>query len=227
MEVFAATRFIVTGGFAFANIRRLPTLELLRSPSMRLRVRCPVSARLLFFLALLGCSAAAPPTTVVETLDPRDLYPLSLHNGWSYDVDTGAPPVTLGITRVESVNGDRVEVRTGDTLVHYELSPDGIRVPPDDVWLVRAPLRVGATWPAPGGRTATLVALDARADTAAGEFTDCTEVNERGGKLDLEVRTIYCVGVGPVIVTSTLRSNISERSITVTATLRGYRVQPR
>ena len=194
---------------------------------MTFRDGCAASAVVLYVLGQLGCSAAAPSSTGDEALDPRDLYPLVLDNAWSYDVDTGYPPTTLGITRVQSVDGDRVEVRTGDTVVQYELSSDGIRVPPEDVWLVRAPLRVGATWPARGGRTATLVAVDASAQTPAGTFGDCVEVNERGGELDLEVRTIYCPGVGPVLVASTMRSNVSERSMTVTAILRGYRINPR
>ncbi len=194
---------------------------------MKLRDRCAVYSVVLSAFAQLGCSGAAVPSAPVDAVDPLDLYPLALDNAWSYDVDTGDPPTTLGITRVQSVDGDRVEVRTGDTVVRYELSPDGIRVPPENVWLVRGPLRVGATWPAPGGRTATVIALDLSAETGAGTFGDCVEINEHGGRLDLEVRTIYCAGVGPVVVASTMRSNVSERSVTVTATLRGYRIHPR
>ena len=191
---------------------------------MQLRDRRTVCSCVLSIFAQLGCSGVALPSAPDDALDPRELYPLALDNAWSYDVDTGDPPTTLGITRVQSVDGDRVEVRTGDTIVLYELSPEGIRVPPEDVWLVRRPLRVGATWPAPGGRTATVIALDLSAETGAGRFGDCVEIHERGGSLDLEVRTIYCAGVGPVVVASTMRSNVSERSVTVTATLRGYRI---
>jgi hypothetical protein len=159
-------------------------------------------------------------------LAPIDFYPLRAGNVWSYDVDTGEPSTTLAITRVEAFDGSIAEVRTANAVTRYELLPDGIRVPPSDAWLIRVPVLQGATWPAPGGRTAELVSTDVVAETPAGRFDGCIEVREVGGKLELEVRTIYCPGVGPVTVSSTMRSNVSERALTVSARLRGYSVIP-
>jgi len=51
-------------------------------------------------------------------------------------------------------------------------------------------------------------------------------VSETGGKLELEVQTVYCASVGPVLVESTMRSNVSDRALTVSARLRGYEVSP-
>lgn len=178
-------------------------------------------------LGSFGCAAAPPPNASSDVPAPRDLYPLVIGNAWSYEVDTGNATTTLAITRVQSADGDNVEVRTGSSTIRYEVRAEGIRVPAEDVWLLRVPLRIGATWSARGGRTATLVSLDAVADTPAGAFRHCAEVLEQGGELDLEVRTTYCPGVGPVVVTSTMRSDVSERSLTVTAQLRGYEVSPR
>jgi hypothetical protein len=173
-----------------------------------------------------GCGGARVEVTDPVTFSSVDYYPLREGNAWSYDVDTGEPSTTLAITRVEAVDGDVVQVKTAKAVVRYEARPEGIRVLPGDAWLIRAPLREGATWPARGGRTATLFSMHARIETPAGRFAQCMEVVELGGKLELEVRTIYCPGVGPVSITSTMRSKVSDRTLTVSARLRGFSVRP-
>ena len=175
---------------------------------------------------LVACRAETVPESPSRGIDPRALYPLGEDNAWSYDVDTGERSTTLAVTRVESFDGRTAVVRTADTLVRYEVLPEGIRLLSEDAWLFRLPLEVGASWPAPGDRSGQWLSLDASLETAAGRFDACVEVLERGGKLDLEVRTVYCPGVGPVVVTSTMRSRVGERTLTVTARLRGYQVSP-
>lgn len=189
---------------------------------------CSVIGFLAFSLCFaIACGGRSAPSTSPSVIDPLALYPLNEGNAWSYDVDTGEPPTTLAITRVESFDGRVAEVRTASAVVRYEVRPEGIYVPVDDAWLVRAPLREGAKWPGRGGRTAELVSMHAMVETAAGRFDGCVEVLELGGKLELEVRTVYCPGVGPVAVASTMRSNVSERALTVSARLRGFTVNPR
>ena len=172
----------------------------------------------------LGCATASKSGETRDATDPHAIYPLQPGNAWSYDVDTGESSTTLAVTRVEARNGNEARVRTGDRVVRYELVREGIRILPDGVWLVRAPFVVGAEWAAPGGRSARVVSVEVAMQTPAGFFEGCLEVLETGGELDLEVRTVYCPGVGPVSVASTMRSKVSERSLTVTATLRGYEV---
>jgi hypothetical protein len=157
-------------------------------------------------------------------IEPSDLYPLQTGNAWSYDVDTGEASTTLAVSRVHAFDGHIAEVHTGRAVVRYEVLTEGIRVSPGDAWLVRAPLEVGATWSGRGGRTARLVSTDTVIETRAGTFDRCVEVLETGGKLELEVRTVYCPRVGPVSVRSTMRSNVSDRVVTVSARLRGYDV---
>jgi hypothetical protein len=201
-----------------ANMRSLPTWELLRSPRMTSSVRATAAA-LCLAAACVGNSPPRPSHTVIE---PSDLYPLQTGNAWSYDIDTGETSTTLAITRVEAFDGRIAEVHTGRAVVRYEVLAEGIRVTPGDAWLVRAPLEEGATWPGRGGRIARLISANTTAETSAGSFDRCVEVLETGGKLELEVRTVYCPGVGPVSVGSTMRSNVSDRVVTVTAQLRGY-----
>ncbi|HSN84496.1 MAG TPA: hypothetical protein VLS88_18090 [Polyangiales bacterium] len=176
------------------------------------------------FCLATACAAQNAVPQQEGAIDPLDLYPLSEGNAWSYDVDVGDGTTTLAVTRVDSFDGRIALVRNGRTVIRYEVLPEGIRVPSEDVWLIRGPLREGETWRARGGRTARLTSMHTHARAAAGSFDDCVEVSETGGKLELEVRTVYCAGVGPVFVESTMRSAVSDRFVTVSARLRGYEV---
>ncbi|MEM7138816.1 MAG: hypothetical protein AAF500_19725 [Myxococcota bacterium] len=173
----------------------------------------------------LGCAASRPSVTEPPlVIGPENLYPLKEGNAWSYDIDTGDASTTLATKRVETVHGPIVTVRSGDAAVRYEIREEGVFVLADNAWLFRAPLEEGSTWPARGGRTGRIESTVASIETAAGRFHGCLEVIETGGKLGLEVRTVYCPFVGPVAVDSTMRSDVSDRSQSVRARLRGYNV---
>jgi len=189
--------------------------------------RLRVDRRLIAAVCCLavGCAPHAVRTTLEPAILPRDLYPLGEGNAWSYDVDTGEDSTTLALSRVIAFDGREAEVRTGETVLRYEVGDEGIRIPSEDAWLLRAPLRVGATWTSRGGRTARVMSTHARASTPAGEFDACIEIVETGGELELEVVTVYCPGVGPVSIRSTMRSKVSERTLEVSARLRGYEVR--
>jgi len=181
-------------------------------------------ASVMFSCLLVACAGSEPRPSSLDSIELSEFFPLHAGNAWSYDVDTGEPSTTLGVTRVEAFDGHLAEVRTGRAMVRYELLAEGIRVPPEDVWLLRGPLEEGASWPARGGRTARIVSIDTRIETLAGKFERCIEVSETGGKLELEIRIVYCPGVGPVALDSTMRSETSDRVVTVFARLRGYEV---
>lgn len=182
---------------------------------------------LAFTCLIVACTTQKPAPEARSRVTPNELFPLREGNAWSYDVDTGEAKTTLAIVRVEAFDGHVAFVRNAESLLQYEVLAEGIRMASTDAWLIHAPLRAGATWSAPRGRTATVSSMDLRVVTAAGTFDACVEVVEVGGELELEVRTVYCPGVGPVSVKSTMRSNTSDRVLTVSAELRGYEVNPR
>ena len=173
-----------------------------------------------------GCVGRSSVPARPESVDVFDLYPLHEGNAWSYDVDTGEPSTTLAVTRVESFDGRFAEVRTASSTIRYEVRPEGIYLPSEDAWVIRSPLRAGEQWSGRGGRAARVTSTAVTLDTPAGNFRGCVEVREEGGKLELEVRTVYCPRVGPVSVTSTMRSNVSDRVLVVSALLRGFSVSP-
>ena len=179
-------------------------------------------------LVLAGCGGAqvrvAEPT--VDTSDPAQLYPMGEGFIWTYDIDTQTEMATLGIYRVTRMSGDEVAIRPdgGDEVV-YVRTPEGIVRQATGRFVLRGPLREGAEWPASadGTRMARVTSMHATADVGAGHYEDCVEVSEAGGDAGLTVRTVYCAGVGPVIVETHQELITSmEGGITVTATLRGF-----
>ncbi|MCS6800156.1 MAG: hypothetical protein NZ898_16820 [Myxococcota bacterium] len=172
-----------------------------------------------------GCGAGttarqAPP---VDATDPRVLYPLARGHVWSYDIDTGTGTPTLSVTRVVRDDGRRVEVsNNGGPPVVYERRPQGLHRVASDTWLLRAPVRRGERWPAPGGMTAEVTADGLRVEVPAGRFEGCVRVEERGGEEGRHIRTTYCPHVGPVIVESELALATSPEPVRVRARLLGW-----
>ncbi len=177
---------------------------------------------LVFVVSCAGASTGGGRGASAVT--PADLYPLRMGYVWSYDVDSGEKTPTLAITKVQSVAGSRVTVRTNQgAAVHYEMLPDGISAGVG-VWLLRSPIRAGESWPSRGGRVATVAAVDESITTIAGSFESCVRVEESGGELGVEVTTIYCPAVGPVFVRSSMATQ--RATVAVTARLRGYSLTP-
>ena len=198
-------------------------------------MRSPTNAALLL-LALAGCGAAT--TDVVEPeldpLAPTTLYPMGEGAQWVYDVDTGGDePPTLGIFEVVYVNGNdrrianvrgmnaRGIVTHGDA-IGYRIERGGIRHLATGTWVLREPIAVGASWEGMGGRTARDTDIARRVEVVAGTYEGCVVVEESGGEDGRVVSTTYCPRVGPVIIESTLRSELTNRTIGTQARLRSH-----
>ena len=178
----------------------------------------------LLSLALCACGpGAGAETPAIDALSPHVLYPLAEGNVWSYDVDTGTGISTLAITRVVSRSGDRFEVsNNGSEPVVYEHREGGIFRPGQDAWLLPAPIEPYAEWPSAAGMSARVVNVDERVTTEAGSFEGCVKVVESGGADGRSIETIYCPGVGPVVVRSELVAELSGMTVVVEARLRGH-----
>ena len=180
------------------------------------------------FAALLlalahGCGSAPEPKPTRE-LTPDRLFPLTKGSAWSYDVDTGDGNVALAITKVTEADGQTASVQGGEGVTRYELRPDGIFRTNLSGYLLKAPLRVGASWPSGGGMQAEVTRMDAELLTPAGELRGCVEVVERGAPSGAVITTIYCPEVGPALVVSKLEMITGK--VEVIARLRGYQIGP-
>lgn len=179
----------------------------------------------LSFLATLtaACGGAQPHTQQVsDPLEVSRLYPLRSGSIWTYDVDTGQGLPTLAITRVTSSDGTRIEVSSGADPIVYEKRPDGLFRGDRGAYVLKAPVRKGATWDAGAGSQAEVTDTDKQVSTPAGDFNHCVEVRETGGSAGKLVRTVFCPDIGPVEVESSMQMELSGQSARVSAKLRGY-----
>jgi hypothetical protein len=180
-------------------------------------------------LGLAACGGASPQAEEPsgDRLAPTNLYPLARGNVWSYDVQQrGRELPTLGITRVVSAEGQRYEVSSNRSdPVLYEVREQGIFRPRKDVWLLKAPIQEGARWPSSRGMSAHVASTRVSVSTPAGAFEQCVRIEERGGKGLLGIATVYCPGVGPVLVEWEQRSDGGRTVSKAEARLRGYQLQ--
>lgn len=173
-----------------------------------------------FLLACGGAQTASEPE-----LTPEAFYPLAEGNVWTYDVDTGSGPPTLGVTRVVASLGARHSVsNNGSDPIEYEYRPQGIRRVIDGVWILRWPLSVGASWEAQGGREARIVQTEQTVETPSGSFPHCVVVEESGGAAQRQIRTTYCPGVGMVALDTAMQT--MRELVVVRARLRAYDIRP-
>lgn len=180
-----------------------------------------VLAALILSTFALGCG----PSRTARDLGPRNarsLYPMADGYTWTYDIDTETEMNNLGITRVTNVVGDRVEITTDASETrNYELRVDGIYRTDRDIWLLRDPIAVGTEWPSSGGRTARITSVTETVDVFAGHYEDCVAVREEGGDGAQTIQTVYCQGVGPVIV-EVVQNLMLGGATTVRGTLRDF-----
>lgn len=185
--------------------------------------RLSLLGTVLLALLAMGCG---PGRTTVERgpLTARSLYPMQDGYTWTYDIDTETEMNNLGVTRVTRVSGNRVEITTDASETHvYELREEGVYRADGEVWLLRDPIVVGTEWPSLSGHTARITSVTETVDVFAGHYEGCVEVMEEGGDSNRTIRTIYCQGVGPVLV-EVAQSPVTSMAgvVTVTGRLRDF-----
>lgn len=184
-------------------------------------------------LLLSACLASACGGASLRTggddasrLDPRRLFPLGPHYSWAYQNDPGGGlPRQTSVLRVADFTGRRARVESlaNGNIRTYEVRDDGIYWVESDIYILRAPIALGAEWPSLSGRTARVTDLDASVDVPTGRFDHCVEVQETGGDSGLSVRTIYCPDVGPTLVEAHQALTLGE-GVTGTGRLQAYQV---
>ncbi len=190
---------------------------------------------LALFATLAACGPATPEIAepAIDRLAPMTLYPMEDGAQWVYDVDTGGDePPTLGIFEVVEVAGAQRAIannrgmnRAGQVThgepITYRVGAEGIQHVGGG-WVLRAPIEAGAEWEAMGGRTARVTDLDASVEVIAGTYEHCVQIEESGGEDGRVVRTTYCPQVGPVVIESTMETELTMRAVSTRARLRSY-----
>ena len=177
----------------------------------------------LLALLLSACQAGLGATgSRDDRLRIDRLYPMREGSVWTYDVDTGEGVPTLAITRVSAHGGSRVEISSGGVPVAYELRSDGLYRTDRGAYVLKLPLRPGASWDAGEGASAEVTDIEKKVSTPAGDFSGCVETRESGSASGKVVRTVFCPDVGPVELESSLELAVTGGSARVLARLRGY-----
>lgn len=183
------------------------------------------TALLALALAVLpACGAATPRPAGLDParLDPARLYPMRDGYVWSYNVDTATGMNTFAVSRVVRAEGDTIAITNGGEEIVYQQREDGIYRPQSGTYLLRAPIEVGASWPGAAGATARVTSVTEEVDVQAGHFEGCVAVVEENEEAARTVRTVYCDGLGPVLVESTQTLTMGEgRTLTVRGELIG------
>ncbi len=167
-----------------------------------------MSIRIEWLLALLAvaCGGTAPAASPSGTAAPN---PDEVSRYLPLDDDT----VLAFETRIESTGekgvlmlqvrrpvGNIVELGVGGRVQRLEVLPHAIRNL-DGGFLLKAPLRAGATWQGMSG-TVRITSVDKSVDVPAGHFDHCLETIEekaaQGGSK--RITTDYCPDVGIVVL---------------------------
>ena len=182
----------------------------------------PLARRSLLVLCLstLGCAAALPPPPPRGPLVARDYVPLRAGAAWSYDTQTGyGGDTVLSALTVVRVDGQRFYVRSGTRTETWELRGDGVVREGD--YVVRDPVRVGATWEAHDGSRLEVRAVGGTRTVGGQRFRNVIEVVRSGSQARIETTTWYAADVGVIEIRATTASSLGQ-SIEVHSTLRGY-----
>ena len=105
---------------------------------------------------------------------------------------------TLLILQVERPSANHANLRSGASVKHLELVPDGVRLVTGG-YLLKLPLAQGADWAGPAGRV-RVTAAEREVRVAAGHFVGCLETTEMDtrGESARSIVTTYCPDVGIV-----------------------------
>jgi hypothetical protein len=180
-------------------------------------------------LALPACGGAAPRSGAADPtrLEPRRLFPMGQNYSWAHDHDPGGGlPRQTSVLRVTAFTGStaRLESLANGNARTYELREDGIFWVESAVYLLRAPIAVGAEWPSVNGRTARVTDIDVSVDVPTGHFDHCVEVREEGGSSGLTTRTIYGPDVGPALIEAHQDLSLGVGGVTGTGRLQAYQL---
>jgi hypothetical protein len=153
---------------------------------------------------MLGCATKQGATGGAAGPAPEDAaayYPFTAGWKWAYNVERDGDTL-LATYAVLERTGDTAIVQAGDQRLSYALATEGIArregLRTGD-YLLRTPIRAGASWPIEGGEAKVIAAGNA-ITVPGGTFPQCATVEESRTNPQRITRTAYCAGVGPVTI---------------------------
>ncbi|MBX3231235.1 MAG: hypothetical protein KIT84_09860 [Labilithrix sp.] len=154
---------------------------------------------------LVACSgevppAAAPATKAASGSAVEQLFPLEDGNLYHYVTKDGDETGML-VAKVKRTDDKHGELQLSNKTNRFVYAADGVTYD-HGVYILKAPLDVGASWSGEHGGVVKIAAVDATAEVPAGRYMGCVRTVEDGGALPPGKRyeTTYCPGVGMVLL---------------------------
>jgi len=141
--------------------------------------------------------AAAVRAPSGSTVEPY--FPLEEGRIYSYATNEAGETGML-VARVHRSDATHGELRLSNATKRFVYSAEGVAYD-TGVFLLKAPLEVGTSWPGEHGGTTKITRTDAAPKVPAGSYTSCVETVEEGGRPPgARFTTTYCPGVGMVLL---------------------------
>ena len=160
--------------------------------------------------ACFGCGEAQPPAGPVSPTKPgsgsqAELYfPLEDGKIYAYAVIVDDSPdqgmTVFDVVRTDKAHGKLV-AKGSKVTKSFSYSPDGV-ARDTGVFILKAPIEVGTSWPGEHGGTTRITSIDASVKVIAGSYASCVQTVEEGGRVGTTKSwvTTYCPGVGIVLL---------------------------
>ena len=170
------------------------------------RVECAVAVVVLAGAGGIACGDGKPPeapTTPVKTASSgssvEQYFPLEEGRIYNYVTSEGSETGML-VAKVHRTDASHGELRLSNATKRFVYSPAGVAYD-NGLFILRAPLEVGATWPGEHGGTTRVASVDASPKVVAGSYSGCVQTVEEGGRPPgSKFVTTYCPGVGMVLL---------------------------
>jgi hypothetical protein len=152
---------------------------------------------------MLGCASAPAAPTAPAPPPPEgaaEYFPLTPGWKWAYQVQQGNDSILATYAVLERL-GDTAIIQKGDDRLSYSLMPDGIaRREGLEIgdFLLKNPIRAGASWPLQGGGEAKVAAVGRVLTVPGGTFPNCATIEETRSDPPRVARTVYAAGIGPI-----------------------------
>jgi len=147
-----------------------------------------------------GVEATTTPMKVASSGSSVESY-FPLEEGRIYNYVTSENGETgMLVAKVHRTDASHGELRLSNATKRFVYSPAGVAYD-NGLFILKAPLDVGATWPGEHGGTTRVASVDASPKVAAGSYGSCVQTVEEGGRPPgSKFVTTYCPGVGMVLL---------------------------
>lgn len=152
-----------------------------------------------------ACGGEAPPPKAPEPPkatsggDAERYFPLEEGKIYHYVTRDGADEGML-VAKVHRTDDKRGELRMSNSTKRFVYAADGVQLD-GGVYVLRAPIAVGTSWPGEHGGTTRITSVDAEVTVAAGKYASCVQTVEEGGRVPgARWQQTFCPGIGMVLL---------------------------